>query len=193
MRDASFRTDPERSVSYQDRPWQYSGAQAVISTHSASLCCFASLPRLTNQERQSHGSKRFVMMGTLQERIAASALRTFDDLPKKSKPRIHPDGSREWVPMSAVVLVCGIYSKLASQISTTALLTCTRIDANSTSERLTCISLACAIPPILRIVGLLSSDLHQAPAANAFLMHSYRNAMVRYFTTAMRKSSFSEV
>jgi hypothetical protein len=39
------------------------------------------------------------------------ALRTFDDLPKKSKPRVHTDGSYEWVPMSAVVLVRGIYTK----------------------------------------------------------------------------------
>ncbi|KAF7504682.1 hypothetical protein GJ744_001963 [Endocarpon pusillum] len=61
------------------------------------------------------------MMGPLEERIAAVALHTFDDLPKKSKPRSHAHGSREWVPMSAVVLVR---------------------DANSVSEKLTCVSLA---------------------------------------------------
>ncbi len=54
------------------------------------------------------------MMGSLEERIAASALRTFDDLPKKSKPRTHPDGSREWVPMSGIMLVRGIQPKSAN-------------------------------------------------------------------------------
>jgi hypothetical protein len=54
------------------------------------------------------------LMASLEERIAALALRTFDNLPPKSKPRIHPDGSREWVPMSAIVLVQGIYGNSAS-------------------------------------------------------------------------------
>lgn len=49
-------------------------------------------------------------MCSLAERVATLALRTFDDLPTKSKPRIYPDGSREWVPMSAIVLARGICS-----------------------------------------------------------------------------------
>jgi hypothetical protein len=55
-------------------------------------------------------------MDTLEERIATLALHTFDDLPTKSKPRIYPDGSREWVPMSAVVLVRGIFWNLITAI-----------------------------------------------------------------------------
>ncbi len=55
-----------------------------------------------------------MMLDTLEERITALALHTFDGLPKKSKPRIHPDGSREWVPISALVLAGGIYLKSAS-------------------------------------------------------------------------------
>jgi tRNA-specific adenosine deaminase 1 len=46
-------------------------------------------------------------MASLEERISILALQTFDTLPTKSKPRIYPDGSREWVPMSAIVLVRG--------------------------------------------------------------------------------------
>ena len=51
-------------------------------------------------------------MTALAERIATLAIRTFDNLPKKSKPRIDPDGSREWVPMSAVFLVRGMQSSV---------------------------------------------------------------------------------
>lgn len=36
--------------------------------------------------------------------IAKCVLKTFDALPKKAKPREYPDGSREWVPLSGIVL-----------------------------------------------------------------------------------------
>lgn len=78
------------------------------------LLTLFSFRRLTNERRQSHSSKRSAMMGGLEERIAGIALHTFDDLPMKSKPRSHAHGAREWVPMSAVVLVRGIHSKSAT-------------------------------------------------------------------------------
>ena len=84
--------------------------QPSLLRHTAVL----HLAELTNERRQSHSSKCSAMMSALKERIAAVALHTFDDLPTKSKPRSHADGSREWVPMSAVVLVRGIHSKPAS-------------------------------------------------------------------------------
>lgn len=124
-RPACFRTDPERSVSYLSAKTilgNIQGHKSDISTPSTSTCGFPLPYRLTNEEQPLHCSKRFVIMGTLEERVAASALRTFDDLPKKSKPRIHPDGSREWVPMSAVVLVRGIHSTSTSSLNNTALL-----------------------------------------------------------------------
>ena len=43
-------------------------------------------------------------MSTFAERVGAAALAKFDAFPSKSKPRVYPDGRREWVPMSAIVL-----------------------------------------------------------------------------------------
>lgn len=43
----------------------------------------------------------------LSERIAHAALRAFKYLPDKCKPRIHPDGRREWTTLAAVVVVSG--------------------------------------------------------------------------------------
>ncbi|KAF3931784.1 hypothetical protein ABW19_dt0205467 [Dactylella cylindrospora] len=46
------------------------------------------------------------MSVNLEERLAKLALETFDSLPQKCKPRSNPkNGVREWIPMSAVVLV----------------------------------------------------------------------------------------
>ena len=49
---------------------------------------------------------------TLPSRIASLVHGHFDTLPKRSKPTIHPDGSREWIPMSGMVVVKGTDSKL---------------------------------------------------------------------------------
>ena len=46
-------------------------------------------------------------MATLAERIATLALTTFEKLPPKCLPRTHPNGKREWTPMSAVILCHG--------------------------------------------------------------------------------------
>ena len=47
-------------------------------------------------------------MPQLAERVASLVLSTFKSLPQKCKPRTYPDGSREWIPMSGIVLVCGM-------------------------------------------------------------------------------------
>ncbi|OJD17025.1 hypothetical protein AJ78_02869 [Emergomyces pasteurianus Ep9510] len=44
---------------------------------------------------------------SLESRIARLVHSHFDALPKRSKPTIHPNGSREWVPLSGIVLVIG--------------------------------------------------------------------------------------
>lgn len=44
----------------------------------------------------------------LPSRIATLVHEHFDALPTRSKPTIHPDGSREWVPMSGMVIAKGI-------------------------------------------------------------------------------------
>ena len=44
-------------------------------------------------------------MPSLAEKVAHIALAKFDSLPQKCKPRVLPDGRREWTPLSAVVLV----------------------------------------------------------------------------------------
>lgn len=46
-------------------------------------------------------------MSALSERIAQAALHHFRKLPSKCKPRFHPDGRREWTPLSAIVAVNG--------------------------------------------------------------------------------------
>jgi hypothetical protein len=82
-------------------------------------------------------------MSTIEERIAILALDTFDGLPAKSKPRIHPGGSREWVPMSAIILALGTSSRQKLREGCNKL-TAHRVDPNTEHEQLTCVSLACA-------------------------------------------------
>ncbi|KAI5306732.1 hypothetical protein KEM56_007391 [Ascosphaera pollenicola] len=42
---------------------------------------------------------------SLEYRIASKVHARFDALPPNCKPRVHPNGTREWIPLSAVVLV----------------------------------------------------------------------------------------
>ncbi|EDN02342.1 hypothetical protein I7I51_01710 [Histoplasma capsulatum] len=44
---------------------------------------------------------------SLESRIARLVHSHFDALPKRSKPTIHPDGSRQWVPLSGIVFAIG--------------------------------------------------------------------------------------
>jgi tRNA-specific adenosine deaminase 1 len=41
------------------------------------------------------------------DEVALCVLQTFDKLPKKRKPLHRTDGSREWVPLSGIVLAIG--------------------------------------------------------------------------------------
>lgn len=44
----------------------------------------------------------------LASRIASLVHAHFDGLPARSKPKIFPDGSREWIPMTGIVAVKGM-------------------------------------------------------------------------------------
>jgi hypothetical protein len=80
---------------------------AISGATRCNLLSKVQVTTLRNNEQVYDNLSLCIEMGVLEERIATLALRKFDDLPAKSKPRIHPDGSREWVPMSAIVLVRG--------------------------------------------------------------------------------------
>lgn len=45
---------------------------------------------------------------SLPSRIASLVHAHFDALPTRSKPSIFPDGSREWIPMTGIVIVAGM-------------------------------------------------------------------------------------
>lgn len=46
----------------------------------------------------------------LPSRIASLVHAHFDALPTRSKPSIFPGGSREWIPMTGIVIVAGVCS-----------------------------------------------------------------------------------
>lgn len=48
----------------------------------------------------------------LASRIASLVHDQFNALPARCKPTIHPDGSREWIPMSGIVVVKGMLCQL---------------------------------------------------------------------------------
>ncbi|PKY04244.1 hypothetical protein P168DRAFT_235879 [Aspergillus campestris IBT 28561] len=81
---------------------------------------------------------------SLGSRIASLVHAHFDALPPRSKPTIRPDGTREWIPMSGIVLVRG---------------------ENTPSESLTCICIATgakclAASQIPNCKGLVLHDWH---------------------------------
>lgn len=46
---------------------------------------------------------------SLSSRIASLVHAHFDALPTRSKPTIFPDGSKEWIPMTGLVAVKGMF------------------------------------------------------------------------------------
>ena len=48
-----------------------------------------------------------LIMGSIEDRVVRSIHERFNALPSKNKPRVFPDGSREWVPLSGIALVRG--------------------------------------------------------------------------------------
>lgn len=46
---------------------------------------------------------------SLEDRVATLVHARFDALPRRCKPTIHPNGKREWIPLSGIVLVTGEY------------------------------------------------------------------------------------
>jgi len=41
------------------------------------------------------------------DNVADCVLAAFDKLPTKFKPRVYPNGSKEWVPLAGIVLSLG--------------------------------------------------------------------------------------
>ncbi|KAF7176834.1 hypothetical protein CNMCM7691_003994 [Aspergillus felis] len=81
---------------------------------------------------------------SLPSRIASLVHAHFDGLPARSKPTIYPDGSREWIPMSGIVVVKG---------------------GNTASEKLTCVAVttgAKCLPAsqVSKSRGLVLHDWH---------------------------------
>lgn len=96
-------------------------------------------------------------MSSLSERVATLTLATFASLPRKSKPRIHPDGSREWIPCSGIVLAS---------------------DANADKEILTCISVATGskclpVSAVSKCKGRVLHDSHAEVLALRALNHFF--------------------
>ena len=46
-------------------------------------------------------------MAEIEDKVVSSILQKFNALPKKCKPRIFEDGSREWVPLAGIAVVDG--------------------------------------------------------------------------------------
>ncbi|RLL95432.1 hypothetical protein CFD26_105521 [Aspergillus turcosus] len=81
---------------------------------------------------------------SLPSRIASLVHAHFDGLPARSKPTIYPDGSREWIPMSGIVVVKG---------------------ENTVSEKLSCVAVttgAKCLPAsqVSKSKGLVLHDWH---------------------------------
>ena len=62
------------------------------------------------------------MSGSISEAPLASRIATlihahFDGLPARNKPKIFPDGSREWIPMTGIVAVKGIFWSFSIKLS----------------------------------------------------------------------------
>ncbi|PLB42004.1 tRNA-specific adenosine deaminase [Aspergillus candidus] len=109
---------------------------------------------------------------SLGSRIASLVHAHFDALPPRSKPTIRPDGTREWIPMSGIVLVRG---------------------ENSPSESLTCICIATgakclAASQIPNCKGLVLHDWHAEVlvmrAFNYWLLSECRGLLVTDFPSA---------
>ena len=56
----------------------------------------------------------------LPSRIASLVHTHFDALPTRSKPNVFPDGSREWIPMTGMVVVKGMILCLARSMTIVA-------------------------------------------------------------------------
>ncbi|KAJ5818144.1 hypothetical protein N7474_003735 [Penicillium riverlandense] len=104
---------------------------------------------------------------SLPSRIASLVHAQFDALPKRSKPTIFPDGSREWIPMTGIVAVKG---------------------ENTPAETLTCIAVtsgAKCLPASLipKCRGLVLHDFHAEILAlrafNYWLLTECRSVLIQ--------------
>lgn len=51
-------------------------------------------------------------MQSLEDRVAYEIQKTFASLPRKSRPRTLLGTSREWVPLSGIIFISGIISRI---------------------------------------------------------------------------------
>jgi tRNA-specific adenosine deaminase 1 len=58
---------------------------------------------------------------SLEKRIASLVHSHFDRLPNGSKPAVHPNGKREWIPLSGIVLVTGMLLGISGEFCYRAL------------------------------------------------------------------------
>lgn len=76
------------------------------------------------------------MVGVFEERVATKVLDQFALLPERSKPRIFPNGTREWTPISGVVLARGPLLQAPCLNMTDQ-----KLDRETPNEQLTCVSI----------------------------------------------------
>ncbi|KAH8422726.1 tRNA-specific adenosine deaminase [Aspergillus melleus] len=79
----------------------------------------------------------------LQSRIASLVHAHFDGLPSRSKPTVRPDGTKEWIPMSGIVIVKG---------------------ENTSSEKLTCVAVTS---------GAKCLSASQVPNGKGLVLHDW--------------------
>ncbi|KAL1961319.1 hypothetical protein VTO42DRAFT_47 [Malbranchea cinnamomea] len=104
---------------------------------------------------------------SLEDRIASLVHAHFNALPERSKPKIHANGKREWIPLSGIVLVTG---------------------ENTPQEELTCVALATGAKclsqsQISNCQGLVLHDGHAEILAlrafNHWLLEECRSLLIR--------------
>ncbi|BCR83516.1 tRNA-specific adenosine deaminase [Aspergillus chevalieri] len=117
---------------------------------------------------------------TLPSRIAKLVHEHFDALPARSKPTIHPDGSREWIPMTGIVIVKG---------------------ENTLSERLLCVAVTTgakclSASQIPQCRGLVLHDCHAEILAirafNYWLLNESRGVLAQQPSPYVRNRQHSD-
>lgn len=81
--------------------WRSPAVSGAVSSHGP-------LPLEDYNVSPRHGcTQRTLIMTPSADAVADCVLATFEQLPDKRKPRPRTDGSREWVPLSGIVLSQG--------------------------------------------------------------------------------------
>jgi hypothetical protein len=97
------------SLSSASPPFR-SGPDAACPTNSPLHSRGQALPNMSDSDSQ-------MTMTPSPDEIADCVLTTFDSLPAKCKPRQRESGSREWIPLSGIVLSRGMVAPMLVQLS----------------------------------------------------------------------------